>query len=88
MPEGETRGSVRRLVACGHLELVSAAEVAWRSSHDMRDGVRAAIETTVDDLDPAERAAVARFADLLDRHQKQADAAFEAERKHPGARGQ
>lgn len=54
----------------------------------MRDGVRAAIETTVDDLDPAERAAVARFADLLDRHQKQADAAFEAERKHPGARGQ
>lgn len=81
MPEAETRDSVRRLVEFGHLELASAAEVAWRASHDMRDGVRAAIETTVDGLTPAERVTVARFADLVDRRHAQVDAAYEAERK-------
>ncbi|WP_327709664.1 hypothetical protein OG912_14315 [Streptomyces sp. NBC_00464] len=81
MPEAETRDSVRRLVKFGHLQLASAAEVASHASHDMRDGIRAAIEKTADDLLPAERAAVARFSDLVDRHHTQVDAVYEAERK-------
>ncbi|WP_405689657.1 hypothetical protein [Streptomyces sp. NBC_00057] len=81
MPEAETRGSVRRLVELGYFETVGAIEAEFRSAHDVGDGVRAAIEATVDDLTPTERASVARFADLVDRRQAQADAAFTAEQR-------
>lgn len=79
MPEAETHDSVRRLVARGYLETFGAAELELRSAHEMASGIRTAIEATVDELTPTERAAVARFADLVDRRTAQADAAFEAE---------
>ncbi|MEJ8654922.1 hypothetical protein WKI65_44500 [Streptomyces sp. MS1.AVA.3] len=82
MPEAETRDSVRRLVELGYFETVGPIEVEFRSAHEAGDGVRAAIEATVDDLTPSERAAVARFADLVDRRQEQATAAFDAEQMH------
>uniref|UniRef100_A0AAU2A7B1 MarR family transcriptional regulator n=1 Tax=Streptomyces sp. NBC_00093 TaxID=2975649 RepID=A0AAU2A7B1_9ACTN len=81
MPEDETRDSVRRLVELGYVETVGAVEVEFRSAHEMGDGVRAAIEATVDDLTPTERATVARFADLVDQRQAQADEAFTAEQR-------
>ncbi|WP_153485685.1 hypothetical protein [Streptomyces katsurahamanus] len=42
--------------------------------------VREAIEATMDDLTPAERAALARLADLVDRRRVRAGAALDA---HP-----
>ncbi|MFF7405612.1 hypothetical protein [Streptomyces murinus] len=68
-----SRTCIRHLVDLGYFEAVGDSEAAVRSACLMREGVRGAIETAVDDLAPAERAAVARFADLVDRHAAAAD---------------
>ncbi|MCF3106946.1 hypothetical protein IPZ58_36100 [Streptomyces roseoverticillatus] len=79
MPKTETHESVQRLVELGYLETVGTVEVEFRSAHEAGTGVHAAIEATMDDLTPTDRAAVARFADLVDQRQKRAAAAFHAE---------
>ncbi|MCQ8772091.1 hypothetical protein [Streptomyces telluris] len=79
MPKTETHESVQRLVELGYLETVGTVEVEFRSAHEAGNGVRAAIEATMDDLTPTERAAVSRFADLVDQRQEKATVAFRAE---------
>ncbi|WP_406486576.1 hypothetical protein [Streptomyces sp. NBC_01563] len=75
MPEAETRDSVRRLVDLGHLEMFGVDEIEFHTALAVSRHVRDAIEATVDDLTPTERAGVARFADLVDRRRDQAVAA-------------
>ncbi|MFE7111187.1 hypothetical protein ACFU98_32455 [Streptomyces sp. NPDC057575] len=45
----------------------------------MSERVREAIEVTIDDLTPVERAALARFTDLVDRRRVRAGAALYAQ---------
>ncbi|MER6023612.1 hypothetical protein [Streptomyces anulatus] len=75
MPDAETRDSVRRLVELGHLEMFGADEVEFHEARAVSQHVRDAIDATVDDLTPAERVAVARFADLVDLRRDRAVAA-------------
>ncbi|WP_189807088.1 hypothetical protein [Streptomyces tanashiensis] len=75
----ETRASVRRLVELGYLHTVGQAEVEAITARAVAERVREGIETTMDDLTPAERTAVARFADLVDRRRDEAVAAMDAE---------
>ncbi|MFF8423119.1 hypothetical protein [Streptomyces sp. NPDC015680] len=83
MPDTETHDSVRRLVDLGYLEMCGADEVEFHTALAVSQRVRDAIEATVDDLTPTERAGVARFADLVDRRRDQAVAA----QRPPGLSG-
>ncbi|MGW2183646.1 hypothetical protein ACWCXX_37635 [Streptomyces sp. NPDC001732] len=67
MPDTETRESVRRLVDLGYLEMLGADEVEFHTALAVSQRLRDAIEATIDDLTPSERAGVARLADLVDR---------------------
>nr|BFD88566.1 hypothetical protein StreXyl84_79670 [Streptomyces sp. Xyl84] len=75
MPPEETRASVRRLVELGYLDTVGPVEIESVTAQDIAARVRDAIEATVDELTPAERTAVARLADLVERRR---DGAVEA----------
>ncbi|MER6610807.1 hypothetical protein ABT282_34155 [Streptomyces sp. NPDC000927] len=79
MPDVETRASVRRLVELGYLSTVGAVEIESITAREAAEGVREAIEATIDDLTPVERAALARFADLVDRRRDRAGAAWDAQ---------
>ncbi|MYR40330.1 hypothetical protein GTX14_36820 [Streptomyces sp. SID4944] len=69
MPDGETRDSVNRLTEFGHLEAISAATAEAQTARGASKGVHDAISATINALTPAERKAVARFANLVD-HQR------------------
>ncbi|AJC62078.1 hypothetical protein GZL_p00148 (plasmid) [Streptomyces sp. 769] len=79
MPDAETRSSVRRLVELGYLSTVGPVEVESITARAVAKRVREAIEATIDDLTPAERAALARLADLVDRRRDRAGAALDAQ---------
>jgi hypothetical protein len=79
MPQAETLASVRRLVDLGYLDTVGAVEIESITASEVAARVRAAIEATIDDLTPAERAAVARLADLVDQRRDRAGAALNAQ---------
>lgn len=81
MPEAETRESVRRLIECGYLEEVGDAEAEFYAARAESTGVRDAITAAIDDLTPAERPAVARFADLVDQRMERAHTAFGEEQE-------
>ncbi|MFF2101154.1 hypothetical protein [Streptomyces sp. NPDC058202] len=78
MPPKETRASVRRLIECGYLETVGPVEVESFRARDVAERVQEAVEVSMDELTPAERTAVARFADLVDRRRDKAAAALAA----------
>lgn len=84
MPPEETRASVRRLVELGYLDTVGPVEIESITAQDIAARVRDAIEATMDELSPAERIAVARLADLVDRRRDRAVGALHAQigRKH------
>jgi hypothetical protein len=75
MPDTETHDSVRRLVELGHLETFGADEVEFHEARAVSQHVQDASDATLDDLTPAERVAVARFADLVDLRRDRAVAA-------------
>ncbi|MFJ8405777.1 hypothetical protein ACIQ9K_35625 [Streptomyces microflavus] len=75
VPDAETRDSVQRLVELGHLETFGANEAEFHEARAVSQHVRDAIDATLDDLTPAERVAVARFADLVDLRRDRAVAA-------------
>ncbi len=79
MPDGETRTSVRRLVELGYLDTVGPVEIESITAHEVAERVREAIEATIDDLTPAERAALARLADLVERRRDRAQAALDTQ---------
>ncbi|MGW2837741.1 hypothetical protein ACWCWD_08070 [Streptomyces sp. NPDC001493] len=76
MPEAETRESVARLIALGYLDRAGADEIEFHHALSASEGIRRGIETTVDQLSPTERAAVARFADLVDERLEEAGQRF------------
>ena len=78
MPQSETRASVRRLVELGHLDMVGPVEIESTTASEVAERVHEAIEATIDDLTPSERAALARLADLVDRRRDRARAALDA----------
>ncbi|MEV6549189.1 hypothetical protein AB0M57_10810 [Streptomyces sp. NPDC051597] len=79
MSPEETRASVRRLVELGYLDTVGPFEIESSAARDIAARVRDAIEATMDELTPAERTAVARLADLVDRRRDRAVAALHAQ---------
>lgn len=79
MPPEETRASVRRLIELGYLETVGPVEIESITAQDIAARVRDAIEATMDELTPAERTAVARLADLVERRRDRAVAALHAQ---------
>ncbi|KUF17362.1 hypothetical protein AT728_16295 [Streptomyces silvensis] len=81
MPEAQTRESVRRLVELGYLNTVGPVELEAVIARDMAGRIREAIEATVDELTPAERKALARVADLVDRRQARATEALAAQQR-------
>ncbi|MGW2279343.1 hypothetical protein [Streptomyces sp. NPDC001770] len=76
LPEAETRESVARLVALGYLDRAGPDEIEFRHALSASEGIRRGIETTVDQLSPTERSAVARFADLVDERLEEAGQRF------------
>ncbi|WP_426368557.1 hypothetical protein [Streptomyces sp. E-08] len=78
MPPEETRASVRRLVEFGYLDTVGPVEIEAVKAQAVAEHVREAIEVAMDELTPAERTAVARLADLVDRRRDEATAALDA----------
>ncbi|KWT63813.1 hypothetical protein ADL21_00125 [Streptomyces albus subsp. albus] len=79
VPDGETRASVRRLVELGYLDTVGSVEIESITAHEVAERVREAIEATIDDLTPAERAALVRLADLVERRRDRARAALDTQ---------
>jgi len=72
MPDAETHDSFRRLVDLGYLGTFGADDYERHTASEVSQRVHDAIEATVDDLTPAERVGVARFADLVDRRRDRA----------------
>ncbi|MFE5711968.1 hypothetical protein ACFQ7J_14265 [Streptomyces sp. NPDC056501] len=87
MPAEETRASVRRLVELGYLDTVGPVEIESITARAVAERVREAIEATMDELTPAERTAVARLADLVDRRRDEAAAALDAQHDRELGRG-
>ncbi|MGW2090356.1 hypothetical protein, partial [Streptomyces sp. NPDC001880] len=54
-------------------------EIESITARAVSERVREAIEVTIDDLTPVERAALARFTDLVDRRRDRAGAALDAQ---------
>ncbi|MGW6744880.1 hypothetical protein ACWGDX_29790 [Streptomyces sp. NPDC055025] len=87
MPPEETRASVGRLVELGYLDTVGPVEIESITAQDIAARVRDAIKATMDELTPAERTAVARLADLVERRRDRAAAALYAQiRREHGPR--